>query len=114
MQERLETEPDRMKIRRETVEHPFGAIKFWMRHTHFQTKGKDNVATEMSLHVLAYNLKRCMNILGVKGLLEAMRAKWRYLISVITLIGAFVVSCWRRLIIKQKINPISTINFKAV
>jgi len=73
MQVRLETEPDRMKIRRQTVEHPFGTIKCWMGHTHFQTKGMDNVATEMSLHILAYNMKRCINILGVEALLEAIK-----------------------------------------
>ena len=73
MQYRLETEPDRMKIRRETVEHPFGTIKCWMGYTHFQTKGIDHVATEMSLHVLSYNMKRCINMLGVKALIEAIR-----------------------------------------
>ena len=55
MQVRLETEPDRMKIRRETVERPFGTMKCWMGRMHFQTKGLDNLATAMSLHVLAYN-----------------------------------------------------------
>lgn len=71
---RLETEPDRMKARRETVEHPFGTIKSWMGYTHFQMQRLENVSTEMSLHVLAYNMKRVMNILGVGALLKAMEA----------------------------------------
>ena len=62
-----------MKIRRSTVEHPFDTIKHWMGHTHFQMKGIDNVSTEMSLHVLAYNMKRCINLFGVAALLEAIR-----------------------------------------
>ena len=77
MQMRLETEPDRMRIRRSTVEHPFGTIKCWMGHTHFQTKGLENVATEMSLHVLAYNMKRCINLIGVKAIVEAIRELMR-------------------------------------
>ena len=71
---RLETEPDRMKARRETVEHPFGTIKSWMGYTHFQMRRLENVSTEMSLHVLAYNMKRVMNILGVGALIKAMEA----------------------------------------
>jgi len=71
---RLETETDRMKIRRQTVEHPFGTIKSWMGYTHFQMKRLKNVSTEMSLHVLAYNLKRVMNIMGVSALINALEA----------------------------------------
>jgi transposase len=52
---RLEQEPERMRTRRETVEHPFGTLKSWMGYTHFQTKTLKHVSTEMSLHVLAYN-----------------------------------------------------------
>jgi len=63
-----------MRERRQTVEHPFGAIKSWMGATHFQMKTLKNVGTEMALHVLAYNMKRVMNILGVGGLIEAIRA----------------------------------------
>ena len=63
-----------MRIRRQTVEHPFGTLKAWMGATHFLTKRLKNVSTEMSLHVLAYNMKRVMNILGTKGLIQAMRA----------------------------------------
>ena len=59
-------------IRRQTVEHPFGTIKSWMGSTHFQMKTLKHVGTEMALHVLAY--KRVMSILGVGGLIEAIRA----------------------------------------
>ncbi len=72
--ERTEHEPERMASRRNTVEHPFGTIKFWMRHTHFQMKTLERVSTEMSLHVLAYNMKRVINILGAGALIEAMQA----------------------------------------
>ena len=61
-----------MIVRRSTVEHPFASIKAWMGATHFRMKTLKNVATEMALHVLAYNLKRVMAILGVRGLLRAM------------------------------------------
>ena len=57
-----------------TVEHPFGTIKAWMGATHFLMKTLPKVATEMALHVLAYNLTRVMNIIGVQPLLAAMRA----------------------------------------
>jgi transposase len=74
VQARLDAEPQSMRLRRQTVEHPFGTIKLWMGYTHFLTKTLPKVRTEMSLHVLAYNLKRVMNILGTGALLEAMRA----------------------------------------
>jgi hypothetical protein len=63
-----------MRERRQTVEHPFGTIKSWMGATHFQMKTLKNVGTEMALHVLAYNMKRVISILGVGGLIEAIRA----------------------------------------
>jgi hypothetical protein len=63
-----------MRERRQTVEHPFGTIKSWMGAAHFQMKTLKNVATEMALHVLAYNMKRVIRILGVGGLMEAIRA----------------------------------------
>ncbi|MCP4275745.1 MAG: IS1182 family transposase, partial [Gammaproteobacteria bacterium] len=66
--------PDSMLIRKQTVEHPFGTIKSWMGSTHFLTKRIQNVSTEMSLHVLAYNLRRMMSILGPDKLTAAMRA----------------------------------------
>jgi hypothetical protein len=74
MQTRLDQAPDAMRIRRQTVEHPFGTIKSWMGSSHFLTKTLDRVRTEMSLHVLAYNLKRMMAIMGVPALMDAMRA----------------------------------------
>jgi hypothetical protein len=74
VQQRLDEHPEKMRQRRETVEHPFGTIKSWMGATHFQMKRLKKVGTEMALHVLAYNLKRVMNILGVGALIEAMSA----------------------------------------
>jgi transposase len=71
---RLEKEPERMRVRRETVEHPFGTLKCWMGYTHFQTKTLKRVSTKMSLHVLAYNLKRVVNIMGILPLIEAIEA----------------------------------------
>lgn len=74
VQDRLDRNPAAMVVRRQTVEHPFGTIKCWMGWTHFLTKRLPKVATEMALNVLAYNMKRVMMIMGVGGLLEAMRA----------------------------------------
>ena len=71
---RLEREPERMRVRRSTAEHPFGTLKCWMGYTHFLTKTIPKVSTEMSLHVLAYNMKRVMNILGPQKLIEAMQS----------------------------------------
>jgi hypothetical protein len=73
-QDRLDRNPDMMTVRRSTVEHAFGTLEFWMGSAHFLMKSLRNVRTEMSLHVLSYNLKRVMKILGVPGLLQAMRA----------------------------------------
>jgi len=73
-QARLDRSPDMMRIRRATVEHPFGTLKAWMGSTHFLTRTLDRVSTEMSLHVLAYNMKRMMNIFGPKMLIEAIGA----------------------------------------
>ena len=70
---RIDREPERMAARRATVEHPFGTIKSWMGSTHFQMKTLKHVSTEMSLHVLAYNLKRMMQIMGIGPLMEAIR-----------------------------------------
>jgi hypothetical protein len=74
MQERLDRDPEKMRVRRQTVEHPFGTIKFWMGATHFLMRTLERVRTEMSLHVLAYNLKRVMRLLGIGGLIAAMMA----------------------------------------
>jgi transposase len=74
MQTRLDNAPESMRIRRQTVEHPFGTLKAWMGATHFLTRQLKNVSTEMSLHVLAYNMKRVMNIMGTAAMIEAIRA----------------------------------------
>jgi transposase len=72
MQRRLEREPKLMTLRRSTVEHVFGTLKHWMGSTHFLTRSLERVGTEMSLLVLAYNLKRVLNILGIAKTMKAM------------------------------------------
>ena len=72
MSERLKRTPDASRIRRRTVEHVFGTLKAWMGSTHFLTKTLPRVSTEMSLYVLAYNLKRMMKIFGVQPLIKAL------------------------------------------
>jgi transposase len=74
VEQRLDENPDAMRVRRQTVEHPFGTIKSWMGSTHFQTRTLKRVATEMALHVLAYNLKRVINTIGIGALIAAMSA----------------------------------------
>jgi transposase len=74
VQRRLDENPDKMRQRRETVEHPFGTIKMWMGATHFLMKRLKNVRTEMALNVLAYNLTRVMNIIGIRPLMAAIQA----------------------------------------
>ncbi len=74
MQTRLDASPETMVIRKQTVEHPFGTIKMWMGASHFLMKRKHNVSTEISLHILAYNLKRMMTIVGTAGLISMIRA----------------------------------------
>ena len=74
VQARLDSNPDAMRTRRETVEHPFGTLKMRMGATHFLMKTLPKVATEMALHVLAYNLTRVMNIVGIKPFVAAIRA----------------------------------------
>jgi transposase len=74
MQERLDRMPDAMTIRRQTVEHPFASLKAWMGSTHFLTRTLEKVKTEMSLQVLVYNMKRMINIFGVKPLMKAIAA----------------------------------------
>jgi transposase len=69
---RLLEMPEAMQLRRATVEHPYATLKHWMGSTHFLTKTRNNVSTEMSLHVLAYNLKRVINLVGTQKLLEAI------------------------------------------
>jgi hypothetical protein len=73
MQKRLDLLPNAMGIRRRTVEHVFGTLKSWMGGTHFLTKTLKNVRTEMSLCVLAYNMKRMIQIMGIQPLIAAIR-----------------------------------------
>jgi hypothetical protein len=73
VQRRLDEHPEKMRQRRETVEHPFGTTKVRMGATHFLMKTLPRVASEMALHVLAYNLTRVMNIMGIQPLMAAMR-----------------------------------------
>ncbi|CAL8481442.1 IS1182 family transposase [Caballeronia sp. S22] len=73
MQRRLDKNPHAARLRRQTVEHPFGTLKFWMGSAHFLTKTLPRVRTEMSLHILAYNVKRAISILGTSSLIEAIR-----------------------------------------
>ena len=73
MQRRLDRKPEAMTLRRRTIEHVFGTLKHWMGSTHFLTRGLQHVSTEMSLHVLAYNLKRVIGILGIARTMKAMR-----------------------------------------
>jgi hypothetical protein len=73
VQQRLDRNPQAMRIRRRIVEHVFGTLKHWMGSTHFLTRRLANVGTEMSLQVLAYNLKRVMSIIGIANTMKAMR-----------------------------------------
>jgi hypothetical protein len=74
VQQRLDNNPQAMRMRRETAEHPFGTLKMRMGATRFLMKRLPKVATEMALHVLAYNLTRVINIVGIQPLMTAMRA----------------------------------------
>lgn len=74
VQKRLDDNPSKTPLRSKTVEHPFGTIKGWMGATHFQMKTLAHIGTEMVLHVLAYNIKRVMVIVGVAGLIKTMGA----------------------------------------
>jgi hypothetical protein len=73
MQRRLDRQPQAMTLRRRTIEHVFGTLKHWMGSTHFLMRGLKHVATEMSLHVLAYNLKRVIKLLGMAKTMRAMK-----------------------------------------
>ena len=74
VQERLDQNPQAMRVRRETAEHPFATLKMRMGATHFLMKTLPRVATEMALHVLAYNLTRVITIVGIQPLMAAIRA----------------------------------------
>ena len=71
---RLRQQPEQMTLRRSAVEHPFGTIKSWMGSTHFQTRTIPKVSTEMSLQVLAYNMKRAIGLLGVEKIVATIKA----------------------------------------
>ncbi|MGN5479629.1 transposase [Cupriavidus basilensis] len=73
MQKRLDRMPDAMTLRRRTIEHVFGTLKHWMGSTHFLTKTLEHVSTEMSLHVLAYNIKRVIRVLGFARMMKAVK-----------------------------------------
>ena len=73
MQARLDRQPEAMALRRCTVEHVFGTLKHWMGSTHFLMRRLKHVGTEMSLHVLAYNLKRVIKLLGMAKTMRAMK-----------------------------------------
>ena len=72
MQRRLDLQPEAMTLRRCTVEHVLGTLKYWMGSTRFLTRRLADVSTEMSLHVLAHNLKRVMRILGIARTMKAV------------------------------------------
>ena len=74
MRNRMIRDPSLMALRRSTAEHPFGTIKAWMGATHFRMRTLKNVRTEMAFHVLAYNIKRMITLIGVRGLLAAIPA----------------------------------------
>lgn len=73
VQRRLNRQPETMLVRKTTIEHVFGTLKHWMGWTHFLTRGIENVSTEMSLSVLAYNLKRVIAILGIARTMKTMK-----------------------------------------
>jgi hypothetical protein len=73
MQHRLDREPEAMTLRRSTIEHVFGTLKYWMGTSHFLMRKLEHVGTEMSLHVLAYNLKRVMKVLDIAKTMKAVK-----------------------------------------
>ena len=73
MQARLDRWPEAMRMRRRTVEHVFGTLKDWIGRSHFKPRTLKNVGTEASLHILAYNIKRAIALLGTRGLMAAMQ-----------------------------------------
>lgn len=74
MRERLQRYPEKMRRRKELVEHPFAIIKRWMNHDYFLMRGKMKVAAEVSMSVPVYNMKRVLNIVSVSGLIAALQA----------------------------------------
>jgi transposase len=72
MQRRVHQQPDKMRKRKQLVEHPFGTMKRWMEQGYFLMRRQEKVATEMSLTVLAYNLKRVLNLIGTRKMIAAL------------------------------------------
>ena len=72
MAERLAARPEMLRVRRETVEHPFGSIKQWMNQGYFLMRGLEKVRAEFSLTALAYNLTRAVKLVGITGMLAAL------------------------------------------
>ena len=103
VQRRLDENPEAMRTRRETVEHPFGTIKARMGATHFLMKRLSNVKTEMALAVLAYNLTRVMNIMGIKPLIAAIEAFLRLISPDRAQIGAWVALTVSWMLIRAEI-----------
>ena len=89
-QRRLDLDPDKMAVRRCTAEHPFGTLKSWMGATHFLTRTIEHVSAEMGLHVLAYNIKRMIKIMGIGPLLAAIRAHGEALTAFLCAARTFV------------------------
>jgi hypothetical protein len=75
MAQRVKKNREIMKLRKAIVEHPFGTIKRWMNAGWFLCKGLEAVRTEMSLTVLAYNLKRVLNLVSFPELLKALASQ---------------------------------------
>jgi transposase len=73
MQERVKAHPEKMQARKSIVEHPFGTLKHWWHQTAFLMRGLKKVRGEFSLSALAYNLRRVLNILGIKNLLQGLK-----------------------------------------
>ena len=99
----LDDEPNRMRVRRSTVGHPFGTLKAWMGYNRFLTRTLPRVSTEMSLRVLANNLKRLLAIKGAKPLIAAMQAKVALGANYIRALWAFLVAvgCSRKISYKS-------------
>ena len=74
MLQRVAQHPEPLQLRKQLVEHPFGTIKRWMKQDHFLMRGQEKVTAESSLTLLAYNLKRTINVLGVKKLIAGLVA----------------------------------------
>jgi Transposase DDE domain len=72
MAERVAANPQIMRRRKAIIEHCFGTIKRSLGYDYFLCRGLRNVATEINLTVLAYNLKRVCNLVGVKNLIAAV------------------------------------------